>query len=228
MNVRVLLAALLCMAIGGCGEAAGGLAEQAQLQVLRVEAERLHDDGQSEQAIAKFEKLVASPAASDAQKAYALRYISRGYYELGDYPRSGEYAAKAAAFYPEGSYDYLVNMADAELMLGKVPEAVVRLEQAIALAPRNLAANNVLGLVYLGDNGEQYVDYRKALIYNQAAYEIEPGRITEIVLVRNLLALQEYEQARTHLLDLSQRYADDEHVQHLLAQAEAGLAQTQE
>jgi tetratricopeptide (TPR) repeat protein len=227
MKSRVLLAAL-CLVIAGCGDAVGGLSEQAQLHALRLEAERLHDDGQSEQAITRFEKLVASPAASDAQKAYALRYISLGYYELGDYPRSGEYAAKAAAFYPKGSYDYLVNMADAELMLGKVPEAVVRLEQAVAMAPRKLAANNVLGLVYLGDNGEQYVDYRKALVYNQAAYEIEPGRITEIVLARNLLALQEYQQARTHLLDLSQRYADDTYVHNLLAQAQAGLAQAEE
>lgn len=228
MKVRILLVALFCLGIAGCGDAVGSITEQAQLQVLRAEAERLHDDGQSEQAIAKFEEFVASPLANDSQKAHALRYISLGYYELGDYPRSGEYAAKAAAFYPEGSYDYLVNMADSELMLGKVPEAVVRLEQAIALAPRKLAANNVLGLVYLGDNGEQYADYRKALTYNQAAYEAEPGRITEIVLVRNLLELQEYEQARTHLLGLSQRYGDDMYVRSLLEQAEAGLAQAEE
>lgn len=223
-KVWILLTAMLCLASAGCGDAERSLAEQT----LRLEAERLHDDGQSEQAIAKFEQLIASPLASDSQKAYALRYISLGYYELGDYPRSGEYAAKAAAFYPEGSYDYLVNMADAELMLGKVPEAVVRLKQAIALAPRKLAANNVLGLVYLGDNGEQYVDYHKALVYNQAAYEIEPGRITRIVLVRNLLGLQEFEQAKSHLLQLRERYADDGHVLTLLAQAEAGLEQAEE
>lgn len=224
MNVRVLLLVLLCLGIAGCGDASA-FDKQVQLQALRVEAERLHDVGQSEQAIAKFEQVVGNPLASDAQKAHALRFISLGYYELGNYPRSGEYAAKAAAFYPEGSYDYLVNMADAELMLGNVPEAIVRLEQALLLEPRKLAANNVLGLVYLGGNGQQYVDYPKALIYNQAAFQIEPGRITEIVLVRSYLALEEYELARTHLLDLSQRYADDMHVRNLLAQAEAGLSQ---
>jgi tetratricopeptide (TPR) repeat protein len=110
-------------------------------------------------------------------------------------------------------------------MQGRVPEAAARLEQAHALEPRGLAANNVLGLLYLGDNGEQYADHRKALAYNRAAFEIEPGRITEIALVRNYLALHEYEQARAHLLDLSRRYADDAYIRNLLVQADSGLNQ---
>lgn len=228
MKVRILALVLLCMGVVGCNEAPGALAavqERVQIQTLKREAEQLHDSGQTEQAIAQFELVVQSPAATDLQKADSLRYISLGYYELGDYPRSGEYAAKAAAFYPEGSYDYLVNMADADLMLDRVPEAVAKLEQAFLLAPRQLAVNNVLGLVYLGDNGAEYIDYRKALQYNKAAFEIAPGRITEIVLARNYLELEEYELARQHLSDLGQRYADDAYIQTLLTQAEAGLEQ---
>lgn len=223
MKVRMLMLALFLTALVGCGDAARTLAEQAKLQALRVEAAQLHDAGQSRQAIAKFEKVVDSPVATDAEKAHALRFISLGYYELNDFPRSGEYAAKAAAYYPQGSYDYLVNMADADLMQGKVPEAATKLEQAHALEPRGLAANNVLGLLYLGDNGEQYSDHRKALAYNRAAFEIEPGRITGIALARNYVALHEYEQARAHLFDLSQRYADDAYIRNLLVQTENGL-----
>ncbi|MGG2399516.1 tetratricopeptide repeat protein [Pseudomonas sp. SH1-B] len=228
MNVRIWALALFFSGLLGCGDATQALAEKAKLQALRVEASQLHDAGQSRQAIAKFEEVVSSSVATDAEKAHALRFISLGYYELGEFPRSGEYAAKAAAYYPQGSYDYLVNMADADLMQGRVADAATKLEQAHALAPRGLAANNVLGLLYLGDNGEQYSDYRKALAYNQAAFEIEPGRITEIALVRNYLALQEYEQAHVHLLDLSQRYADDGYVRKLLLQAESGLQQSDE
>lgn len=223
MTVRMWALALFLSGLVGCGDAAQALTEQAKLQALRLEASQLHDTGQSRQAIAKFEEVVKSAVATDMERAHALRFISLGYYEMGDYPRSGEYAAKAAAYYPQGSYDYLVNMADADLMQGRVAEAAAKLEQAHALAPRGLAANNVLGLLYLGDNGEQYADYPKALAYNRAAFEIEPGRITEIALVRNYLALQEYEQAHAHLLDLSQRYADDAYIRNLLGQAESGL-----
>lgn len=226
MSVRGLLLALLCMGVVGCGEApevVAAIKEQAQVQALKSEAEQLHDEGQTERAITQFEAVVKNPAASHAQKADSLRYISLGYYELGDYPRSGEYAAKAAALYPEGSYDYLVNMADADLMQDRIPEAVAKLERAFALAPRQLAVNNVLGLVYLGDNGAEYADYPKALSYNKAAFEIAPGRITEIVLARNYLLLEDYAMAEQHLSDLSQRYAEDGYVHELLAQAQAGV-----
>jgi len=228
MSVRILALAWLLAALAGCGDAARTLAEQAKLQALRSEAAQLHDAGQSRQAIAKFEEVVNSPVATDAEKAHALRFISLGYYELNEFPRSGEYAAKAAAYYPPGSYDYLVNMADADLMQGRVLEAAAKLEQAHALAPRGLAVNNVLGLLYLGDNGEQYSDHGKALAYNRAAFEIEPGRITEIALVRNYLVLEDYEQAHAHLLDLSQRYADDAYISNLLGQAESGLKRHRE
>lgn len=228
MNVRMLMPALFLTVLVGCGDAARTLAEQTKLQALRVEAAQLHDAGQSRQAIAKFEKVVDSPIATDAEKAHALRFISLGYYELSDFPRSGEYAAKAAAYYPQGSYDYLVNMADADLMQGRVPEAAAKLEQAQPMEPRGLAANNVLGLLYLGDHGEQYADYPKALAYNRAAFEIEPGRITEIALVRNYLVLHEYEQAHVHLLALSRRYADDMLIRDLLEQADNGLNQRRE
>lgn len=222
-DVRVLALVLFLSGLVGCGDAARTLAEQAKLQALRVEAAQLHDAGQSQQAIAKFREVVNSSVATDAEKAHALRFISLGYYELNDFPRSGEYAARAAVYYPQGSYDYLVNMADADLMQGRVPEAADKLEQAHALEPRGLAANNVLGLLYLGDNGEQYADHRKALAYNRAAFEIEPGRITQIALVRNYLALEDYEPAHGHLLELSQRYADDAYIRDLLMQANRGL-----
>lgn len=227
MNSRIMFVLLLCLGLTACGEAVE-LAEQTRLQARAVEAGQLHDAGQSEQAIAMFQTIVQSPAATDAQKAHALRFISLGYYELEDFPRSGEYAAKAAAYYPEGSYDYLVNMADAELMQGKVPQAAARLEQAVAKEPHKLPANNVLGLLYLGDNGDEYIDYRKALIYNRAAYRIEPGRITGIVLARNYLALQDHVQAREQIESLVEHYPEDGYIRNLLSRLDTAEAQADE
>lgn len=231
MVIRIFALLLLCMAMAGCSEALEGvsnISERVRLQALSQEAARLHDDGQTQQAIDKFETIVQSPQATNSQKADALRVISLGYYELGDYQRSGEYAAKAAALYPKGSYEYLVNMADADLMQDRVPEAIVRLEQALLLGPRKVSVNNVLGLVYLGDNGAEYADYRKALTYNQVAQELAPGRITAIALARNYLYLEEYAQARDLLGGLSERHREDAEVQALLQEAQAGLDQAGE
>lgn len=219
--VCVLLA---CTACGKALESAAKVKEKVALQAMINEGQRLHDQGQSRAAIAKFEVVVAHPLANDAQKAGALRYLSLGHYELGEYTLSGDYAAKAAAYYPKDSYDYLVNMADADLMHDQVPKAIERLQQAVTLNPREMTAHNVLGLVYLGDNGAQYIDYPKALEHNQKAFKISPGRISEVVLVRSYLKLGDYPSALEHLHSLHKRFPDDGRINELLDKAEAGLA----
>jgi tetratricopeptide (TPR) repeat protein len=225
--IHVWAVVLLGLSLNGCDkvrEQAIAQVHQDDLQKTFAQAHRLHDQGRSKEAIRVFEGIVQDPSASPAQKSEALRYISLGYYELGNYPLSGEYAAQAAAFFPEQSYEYLVNMADADLMLGRVPEARVRLSRAVELRPRSLAANNVLGLLYLGDNGAQYADYPKALGFNQAAYDIAPGRITRIVLARSYLSVHDYALAAGHLRELHQQFPQDARVRELLDEAEAGLS----
>lgn len=226
--IRIMGLTVLCLVASGCEqarEAAQVTQHQYELQTALTAAQHLHDNGQSLQAIESFKKVVDDPALSQKQKSESLRYISLGYYELGDFVQSGNYAAKAAATYPEGSYDYLVNMADADLMLERVPQAIVRLEAAIKMAPNKLPANNVLGLLYLGDNGPEYVNYEKGLAFNRAAFEIAPGRITEIVLARNLIKLKRYPEAEAHLSNVRKTHPDDQRVLSLLAQARQGMAQ---
>lgn len=225
--IHIAAVVLLGLSLNGCDkvrEQAIAQVHQRDLQATFAQAHRLHDQGQSEQAIKAFEGIVEDPSSSPAQKSEALRYISLGYYELGNYPQSGEYAARAAAFFPAQSYEYLVNMADADLMLDRVPEARARLIRAVELRPRSLAANNVLGLLYLGDNGAQYADYPQALGFNQAAYDIAPGRITRIVLARSYLKIHDYAQAGVHLRELHQQFPQDARVRTLLDEAEAGLS----
>lgn len=202
----------LCITMSGCDKIQDHMKANQHKDEIKTnfaQSQKLQDNGSSTDAIENFKKIEADPEASDQQKASALRYISLSYYELGDHTRSGEYAEKAAAYYPVGSYYYLVNMADADLMLGRVPAARERLEQAIKINPRELAANNVLGLLYLGDNGIQYADFDKALIFNQAAFDIAPGRITQIVLVRNLIKSGLYDKAEENLNELKLKYPKD-------------------
>ncbi|MGC6370521.1 tetratricopeptide repeat protein [Pseudomonas sp. K2I15] len=209
---RLLLILLLCTLTTGCDKVQEYIKtteHKAELKDSIVQGGKLQDDGNNSEAITRFKKIAADPAASDQQKAGALRFISLSYYEMGDYPRSGDFAAQAAQYYPAGSYYYLVNMADADLMRHQIPSARERLEQAVNISPHTLAANNVLGLLYLGDNGKEYADFNKALVFNQAAFDISPGRITQIVLVRNLIKVGQYAQAETHLEQLKSKYPDD-------------------
>lgn len=212
-NVMVLI--YLCITLSGCDKIQNQIKasnHKNEIKTTFAQSQKLQDNGSNTDAIENFKKIEADPAASDQQKASALRYISLSYYELGDHPRSGEYAAKAAAYYPVDSYYYLVNMADADLMLGRIPAARERLEKAIKINPHELAANNVLGLLYLGDNGLQYADFNKALVFNQAAFDIAPGRITQIVLVRNLIKSGLYDKAEENVNALKLKYPSDQYL----------------
>ncbi|NVZ69438.1 hypothetical protein HX791_09680 [Pseudomonas costantinii] len=224
----MMLMIYFCTAIAGCDKIQESIKANEHKNEIKnnfVQSQVLQDRGSNAAAIDSFKKIEADPAASNQQKASALRYISLSYYESGDYQRSGDYAAKAAAYYPVGSYYYLVNMADADLMQDRIPSARDRLERAVEIDPQKLAANNVLGLLYMGDNGKQYADYNKALVFNQAAFNIAPGRITQIVLVRNLIKVREYSKAETHLNELKLKYPNDDRLRSL--QSELDTSRTE-
>lgn len=217
-KAKIMSMICFCLTVAGCDkvqELVKANEHKKEINTNFTQSQALQDNGNSTEAIENFKKIEADPAASNQQKASALRYISLSYYELGDYQRSGDYAAKAASYYPAGSYDYLVNMADADLMQGRIPTARERLEQAVRINPRQLAANNVLGLLYMGDNGKQYADFDKALVFNQAAFDIAPGRITQIVLVRNLIKVGQYSTAQTNLNELKLKHPNDNRLRSL-------------
>ncbi|CRM12503.1 putative PEP-CTERM system TPR-repeat lipoprotein [Pseudomonas sp. 58 R 12] len=226
-KLKIALIICLCLAVLGCDKIQDALKTNEHKNEIKnkfAQSQELQDLGNNTAAIANFKKIEADPAATNQQKASALRYISLSYYEAGDYQSSGEYAAKAAAYYPVNSYFYLVNMADADLMQGRVPSARDRLEQAVKIDPHQLSANNVLGLLYMGDNGKQYTDFKKALEFNQAAFDIAPGRVTQIVLVRNLIKLEQYSKAKINLDELKLKYPNDARLRSL--QSELDTAKT--
>ena len=223
-RLKIVFMICLCFAIFGCDKIESTLKNNKHKNEIKnnfAQSQELQDRGNNTEAIANFKKIEADPAASNQQKASALRYISLSYYESGDYQRSGDYAAKAAAYYPVNSYYYLVNMADADLMQNRVPSARDRLERAVKIDPHKLSANNVLGLLYMGDNGKQYADFKKALEFNQAAFDIAPGRVTQIVLVRNLIKLEQYSKAEINLNELKLKYPNDTRLRSLQSELDA-------
>lgn len=226
-KLKIAFIICLCLAVLGCDKIQDSLKTNEHKNEIKntfAQSQELQDRGNNTAAIANFKKIEADPAATNQQKASALRYISLSYYEAGDYQSSGEYAAKAAAYYSVNSYYYLVNMADADLMQGRVASARDRLEQAVKIDPHQLSANNVLGLLYMGDNGKQYTDFKKALEFNQAAFDIAPGRVTQIVLVRNLIKLEQYSKAKINLDELKLKYPNDARLRSL--QSELDTAKT--
>lgn len=178
------------------------------------------DQAQYDQAIKSFKEAIKIPNLSNDTKAMIYRNIAQTYYEMMELDSSITYSQLAADNYPKDSYEYLTNLADVKIFTGKTEEAIILLEQAVKLKPNELAANNSLGAIYLGEFGIEYFDPNKAIPFNLKAFEINNDRITEDVLGRNYIELENYEKARYHYLRLYKKYPDIEVIAYQLGAIE--------
>lgn len=168
----------------------------------------LMNDGKYQEALQAFLKAANSPRISKSDKGVIYRNISLAYNELKIADSAAHFSALAAKCYRKNSYDYLLNMAEFELFSGKTAAALQRLLRAVQLDPEDMAVNNSLGLIYLGDYGESFTDLDKALEYNTKAFEISGSRITEDILGRTLYETGDYKKAEAHYAHLLQDYPD--------------------
>ncbi len=178
------------------------------------------DKGEYQLAISSFKEAIKDNKLSNNTKAQILRNIAQTYYEMMENDSSLHYSELAAKCYPKDSYEYLVNFADVKLMEGDVNTAINMLERAVKKKPNQLAANNSLGIIYLGDYGIEYLNPEKALPYNLKAFEINNDRITEDVLGRNYIKLKDFKNARFHYSKLHKEYPEMEVITYQLGVVE--------
>lgn len=106
-----------------------------------------------------------------------------------------KYCLGAANLLDSTSYLHIVSMADYDVLSGNIESAANRLEQAVVMNPEDMMAYNSLGLIYLGEYGDEYMDIKKALKYNQKAYDLQEDRATKEVLAQTFWMDEQYDKA---------------------------------
>lgn len=205
MNKRInllLIVVTMVLNLISCGE----ILKEADALTKNQKGLDYLNSGQYELAIKTFKEALSSPDISNETKAQILRNTAQTFNESKLQDSSLHYSFLAAKCYKEGSYNYLINMADVELLTGKTGKAITKLEQAIKMNGNALAPNNSLGLIYLGDYGLEYRNLKKALAYNKKAYEINNDRITEDVLGRTYFEIGNLNKAEYHYERLCESY----------------------
>jgi tetratricopeptide (TPR) repeat protein len=191
---------VLLLYLFSCGE----MRDQADPIQINQEGIEFMNAGKYELALDKFLKAVKSPALSKDSKGTIYRNIALTYIELDKKDSAVHFCTLAAKCYQKNSYDYLVNLAEVDILAGHVSNALTRLQKAVKMNPEEMAVNNSLGLIYLGDYDEALMNLDKALIYNSKAFEISGGRVTEEVLGRTYYKMEDYEKAESHFEHLLQ------------------------
>jgi len=164
--------------------------------------------GKYEAALQAFLKAVQSPRLSKESKGTIYRNIALTYNELEKKDSAIHFSTLASKCYYKNSFDYLLNAAEVDILTGKTANALDRLLKAVKLDPEDMAVNNSLGLIYLGDYDATLTDFDKALIYNSKAFEVSGSRVTEEVLARTYYRMENYKEAEVHYESLLEKHPD--------------------
>lgn len=164
--------------------------------------------GKYELALHAFLRAIKSPRLSKDSKGTIYRNIALTYNELEKKDSAIHFSAVAAKCYRKNSFDYLLNLAEVDILTGKTAIALARLLKAVKIDPEDMAVNNSLGLIYMGDYDQTLTDLDKALTYNSKAFEISGSRVTEEVLARTYYKMEDYEKSELHFEHLLENHPD--------------------
>lgn len=202
-NVIYLLTAILMVS---CAD----IKREVQTRIKNEEGLKHFENGEYALAIASFKEVIKDSEVGRDMKAQVMRNMAQVYYVIEENDSSLYYSELAARCFPEDSYDYLVNIADVQVMKGEVGDAIDMLDRANKKSPNRLESNNALGLIYLGEYDEEYYDPEKALTYNLKVYKAQADKNTQDVLALNYMELEDYDNARIHYIELQKKYPDME------------------
>lgn len=156
------------------------------------------NEGKYELAVQSFTEAVKNQKLTLATKGAIYRNLAISYSSLANTDSALHFSTLAAKCYQKNSYDYLVNMAEVDLLTGRMDKALAGLLRAAKLEPDDMAVNNTLGLIYLGEYDDAYTDLETALKHNKKAFEYKRDPVTEELLGRNYYFLEDYENAEIH------------------------------
>ncbi len=177
-------------------------------------------------ALILFKKAANTKGISAKNKVNMLRNLAITFSEMEETDSAKIFFKKAAETSSKNSYEYLVNMADVFLLEENIPQAISSLQAAWDIDNQKVDVNNNLGLIYLGEYGQAYLNPDKALRYNLKAFAVNKDRNTQFVLGKNYYLLKKYDKALEIFKQLRQQYPT--HISYLtsliLIQEDAGNA----
>ncbi|MBC9813403.1 hypothetical protein H9Y05_13070 [Crocinitomicaceae bacterium CZZ-1] len=162
-----------------------------------------------QQAIALFIKAADTKGISNSNKSEFLRNAAIAYAESMVADSARYYYMKAATANPKDVYQYNVNMADVHIIDEKYADALTCLEKAWAVNSNEVAVNNSLGLLYLGEYDPEIFDPAKALKYNLKAHQINNDRSTKYVLAKNYYQMADFDNCERLFDELHRDFPDD-------------------
>ena len=207
--MRIFIPLIVCFALFGCkgSKKSNNNEQQQRLAYYNSLGLAQLDSGNYVAAAISFKDALSVGVMDTVQKVKLLRNIAVAYFEIGQKDTSRYYSLLASEAAPKFSSFYYINKADVFLLDSIIDSAIVYLTKGMELGGESMEVCNALGMIYLGYYGAEYRDLEKALYYNEQAFNINPGRMTENLLALSYLANDSLRLAEQHYSGLSSRYS---------------------
>ncbi len=176
---------------------------------LNEEASRLFEAGKTEEAIKLYSQATSYTAVHDSIRVIYYANLANAYKSLNNKDSARFYYKKAIQISPKGSVDYYTNHAQISLLDTLAEKALYGLEKAYQLNPNNSTANNLLGIIYLGQYNMELYDPQKALPFNIKTNDLLNDVNAKIVLAKNYYYLEMVEKAVALFKEMHRDYPDD-------------------
>ena len=158
---------------------------------------KLYDKGDYKKAVYFFIKASKYENLPDTIRAIYIENIASAYARSAKLDSSEYFYRKAATLYSPLSRNYKVDMANSFLVRDSIDSALQILHDAYRIDSSNGTVNNLLGLIYLGEYGHNYLDPGQAYKYNKKAFEQFQDAPSKFALAKNEYLLNNTERAIT-------------------------------
>jgi hypothetical protein len=193
-SAKNILSLLIIISFFGCNFINTNKAKKLNSIGVRYSAE-----GKSKMAINYFLAAARTKYIPDSLRSYYLGNIG-GEYWTKNVDSAKFYYYKAAKLNDKNSYYGLYFVANVYVLDNQIAKALDALLKAYKIDSVNMLANNLLGLIYMGENDTAHYAPYKALKYNRRSYSKFKDVNSEFALAKNYYLIDDMQQS-VHLFE---------------------------
>jgi tetratricopeptide (TPR) repeat protein len=197
----------ILLLIIACYSAACGLRNPRRAQELNKIGLKYSAQGSRADALKYFIEAYEMEGITDSQRTIYMENIGNEYW-MNNVDSAIYYYAQAARVNNRNSFNWLYCMANVYILKGQTDTALLYGLRANDRNSKDMLANNLVGLIYMGEFGQDYYAPEKALKYNLRSYEAYYDVASEFALAKNYYLLNKMDKAIPLFEDVCKKSPD--------------------
>lgn len=167
------------------------------------------NNGNLDKALALFRESLKNGGLGKEERGIVYQNMAKVFEYRQETDSIKRYLELAIKQFDPTSLKGLTAQGELDLYGGNVPRGLLSLKKAWLKDSSDFLVNNLLGLVYVGEQGAEYVDAHKAVYHARKSHESGNSRASKDLLARACFVAENYNEATKLYAELSKEYPTD-------------------